>query len=424
MKIGIFTNTYPPVINGVSVAVESLKKEMEKLGHEVFIACPEIEGLEVDSEHVFYIRSTKVPDEISPDLKVPFLFIQQATKFFREKKVDIIHSHDTIMGGAETTMIALNLGVPAVHTFHTHVETYNYFPFPGYKAFIRRYFKDVLNNYNHVITPSQKMYNYLLDLAVKVPISQILNIPNLDSLQTPIDDQVVCKILDLGIKKDDFVFLSFCRLAIEKGVGNSIDLLEPILLTNPKAKLLIAGGGPYENNLIDLAKEKGLEKQILFFGKYHRSEIASLCSVSKVFVFTSYSENLPTNIFEAMYFGLPVLSVDDMSVDYLLEDGINGYKLEGQDFTDMAQSIINDAELLERLSIGAKQAAENIKPEDVVKEHIDIYEYCLENYEKTEQIPSRIQEMKANTTKVIASGYRKLKQYYTGVTDNIGFPFK
>jgi 1,2-diacylglycerol 3-alpha-glucosyltransferase len=424
MKIGIFTNTYPPVINGVSVAVESLKKQLENLGHQVFIACPEVKGLDLDSDQIFYIRSTKVPDQISPDLNVPFLYIQQATKFFRDKQIDIIHSHDTIMGGAETTMIALNLGIPAVHTFHTHVETYNYFPFPGYKAFIRRYFKDVLNNYNHIITPSQKMYNYLLDLAVKVPISQVLNIPNLEPLQIPVDDKYISKIQALGVEKDDFVFLSFCRLAIEKGVENSILLLLPVLQSNPKVKLLIAGGGPYQQDLKDLVIQKGLSKQVLFYGAYHRSEISSLASISKVFVFTSYSDNLPTNIFEAMYFGLPVLSVDDMSVDYLLQEGQNGYKLEGKEFTDKAQELIDNPVLLEQLSTKAKNAASQIKPQDVANEHIDIYEYCIKNYNNLEQIPSRIQEMKDNTTQIVASGYSQLRKYYTGFTENIGFPFK
>jgi hypothetical protein len=40
MRIGLFTDTYRPSINGIVFVVESLKRELETLGHEVFVFCP------------------------------------------------------------------------------------------------------------------------------------------------------------------------------------------------------------------------------------------------------------------------------------------------------------------------------------------------------------------------------------------------
>ena len=37
MRIGLFTDTYPPYINGVSTSVYMLKKALEKKGHEVYV---------------------------------------------------------------------------------------------------------------------------------------------------------------------------------------------------------------------------------------------------------------------------------------------------------------------------------------------------------------------------------------------------
>ena len=37
MRIGLFSDTYPPYINGVSTSVNMLKIALEKLGHEVFV---------------------------------------------------------------------------------------------------------------------------------------------------------------------------------------------------------------------------------------------------------------------------------------------------------------------------------------------------------------------------------------------------
>lgn len=37
MKIGLFTDSYPPYINGVSTSVYNLREALKKLGHTVYI---------------------------------------------------------------------------------------------------------------------------------------------------------------------------------------------------------------------------------------------------------------------------------------------------------------------------------------------------------------------------------------------------
>ena len=37
MRIGLFTDTYPPYINGVATSVYMLKEALEKKGHQVFV---------------------------------------------------------------------------------------------------------------------------------------------------------------------------------------------------------------------------------------------------------------------------------------------------------------------------------------------------------------------------------------------------
>ena len=37
MRIGLFTDTYPPYINGVSTSVFMLKQALEKKGHQVYV---------------------------------------------------------------------------------------------------------------------------------------------------------------------------------------------------------------------------------------------------------------------------------------------------------------------------------------------------------------------------------------------------
>src|SRR3990167_7473811 len=40
MRIGLFTDTYLPTVNGVAFVVDSTRRELEKLWHEVYVFAP------------------------------------------------------------------------------------------------------------------------------------------------------------------------------------------------------------------------------------------------------------------------------------------------------------------------------------------------------------------------------------------------
>jgi 1,2-diacylglycerol 3-alpha-glucosyltransferase len=422
MKIGILTNTYPPIINGVSVAVSSLEQKLIEAGHEVYIATPKPDEQFVQ-DNVYFIRASKLPEEISPDLKVPHFFIQQATKFFQEKEIEIIHSHDTIMGGPEATMIALNLGIPAVHTFHTHIEVYKYMAFPGYQTFIKNYVREVCNAYQHVITPSQKMYHYLLERGVRVPMSQVYNIPQTEELDQPVDGRVIDRLRELGITDSDKVVITFSRLGEEKGVYEAIIALEAFLKREQKRKFLIAGWGPQENELRELVVDLDLTDQVIFWGRYQRSQLSSLASISSIFIFPSRSENLPTNLFEAMYLGLPCICVDDDSVNYLLKHQANGFKIPESEFEAHLTSLLSDQEMLDSFSQVARESARSIDPQAILQEHITIYRDAIQRYHAEQDLPTVREQIRQSSQKLLQSTYQYLRGTYEGLNDFFDLPF-
>ena len=50
MRIGLFTDTYPTYINGVSTSVLMLKKGLEKLGHTVYVVTVNSESFKYKKE--------------------------------------------------------------------------------------------------------------------------------------------------------------------------------------------------------------------------------------------------------------------------------------------------------------------------------------------------------------------------------------
>ena len=61
MKIGFFTDTYLPHINGVTISVETCAQALEARGHEVYIIAPKYPRYKEKRERVYRLLSVKLP---------------------------------------------------------------------------------------------------------------------------------------------------------------------------------------------------------------------------------------------------------------------------------------------------------------------------------------------------------------------------
>ena len=57
MRIGIFTDTYPPFINGVSTSVKMLEDGLRKQGHQVYIVTVNPENIQNNNSSTLRITS-------------------------------------------------------------------------------------------------------------------------------------------------------------------------------------------------------------------------------------------------------------------------------------------------------------------------------------------------------------------------------
>lgn len=402
MRLGILTNSYPPNLNGVSVAVVNLEKALVKAGVEVFIATPGVPGVEYQ-DNVLPLRSTSLPSQVSHDLRFPYNYVSQATKFFRASRVDIIHSQDTMVGGLEAITIANRLKIPAVHTYHTFVEDYDYFRFPGYKQFIRSFSQIVCDGHNAIVAPSLKVKNYLIENRVTSPIYQLPNIliPPKKILSGP--NPWLEKYPELT---DTFNFLTFGRVAKEKNITLSLELIASLLKQNPNIRYLIAGSGPFVSELQEQINSLELNKQIILVGRYDRDNLGQLCSLAKVFVTTSTSDNLPTTVFEAMYFGLPVIAIEDAAYDFFVDHNINGLLLPKLKLSQAYQEICANSNLRDRLAANAKDKAKMLAKKNWARDYIHLYNLVIAQSKINQRPPN---PFLAN----LQTGYTSFQSYLT-----------
>ena len=91
MRIGLFTDTYPPYINGVSTSVSMLKDALEKKGHQVFIVTLNDNLLKYNYEEGGkVIRVPAFPIGIY-DYRMSGVYPIRAVNKVRKWKLDVIH---------------------------------------------------------------------------------------------------------------------------------------------------------------------------------------------------------------------------------------------------------------------------------------------------------------------------------------------
>ena len=132
MRIGIFTDTYPPYINGVSTSITMLKNGLEKKGHEVFIVTVNSEKLGYkyeENEHI--IRIPGIPIGIY-DYRLTGIYPLRAINKIKKWNLDVIHSQTEFGVGTFARIISKQFNIPLVHTYHTMYEDYVYYITKGY----------------------------------------------------------------------------------------------------------------------------------------------------------------------------------------------------------------------------------------------------------------------------------------------------
>ena len=120
MRIGIFTDTYRPQVNGVVSSIMTLEKELRKLGHKVYI----ITTTDPDAPQVEpnVLRIPSMEFKPLPQYRLGMIYSSKIIKKIKRLELDIIHSQTEWGVGTFARFAAVNLEIPLVHTYHTLYE--------------------------------------------------------------------------------------------------------------------------------------------------------------------------------------------------------------------------------------------------------------------------------------------------------------
>ena len=376
MKIGIFSESYEPVINGVTVSILALTMELKKLGHEVFVFAPGYPGHE-DVENRT-IRFPSIRTAFARDYPLAIPYMRGLEKKVKELDLDVIHTQTPFMLGWLGLRLGRRLGIPVVSTNHTlYTEYVHYFPLAPKamsRAFIVRMLRRYYNQCDHVIAPSAPVEEMLRGYGVHVPITVI---PTGLSIDTARDDAARKRIRkELGIPQDARVLLYVGRVAREKYLDLLLEAFDRLAEKYADTWLMIAGGGPYEAQCRENASRLKSSNRIVFTGAVPRDKVAKYYSAGDLFAYPSPTETQGIVVCEALGAGLPCVLVDGGGTPEMVVDGDDSLltKIEVEDFAEKIDRLLSDPALMEAFSKRAVINAARFSPRSMAEKALEVYE--------------------------------------------------
>jgi len=359
MRIGFFTDTYTPQINGVVSSIRLFADALERLGHEVYIFAPTPRQ---PSDGPRVVRIPSVPFAFQPEMRLASIYSAQAYRLARQANLDVVHSHDPFAIGLFGLAVAKRFRLPYVHTYHTLYPEYVHYVWETRftRAMAERLSREFCDQCDLVLAPSTKIEKALAEWGVTAPV---VTLPTgVDAARFGLTDTQAAAALRrrFGIPEGDRLLIFVGRLGLEK----NIDLLveATALLKTPGSRLLLVGNGPHRSELERHIARLGIGDRVTFTGYLQREDVAAAYAASDAFFFASLSETQGLVVAEAMASGLPVIAVDDLAIADAVTDGVNGLLVpeRAKDLAAAADRVLGDAELRARMSEESVQRADGL----------------------------------------------------------------
>jgi len=308
---------YLPLSGGTGSYVYYLSKELIKNGYTTSVVTGYGESKDIkinNQQRAFFLKTFKAPIIRS------FLFagtaFQKLKKINDKISVDITHINLPLV---PSFAVPKNFGKTLITTVHS--------TWKGEAEAIRNDEEQTLERSNKLIAVSDFTRRELLKYynVKEAKIRVIHNGVDIHKFAPPEDKAKVKQ--ELGFSNKEFNILSVGRLYARKGLFTLIKSVSIVAKKYRNVKLIISGKGQSNEmkKLVDYAEKLGIHSNILFTGYFPDAKLPKLYQAADIFAFSTFYENLPFAVLEALSSRLPVVTTNVGGIPEMIEDGKNGF---------------------------------------------------------------------------------------------------
>jgi glycosyltransferase involved in cell wall biosynthesis len=394
-KVCFISPEYLPLSGGTGAYVYYLSNELMKHGYSVCIVTGYSQAGDIrvnEKLFVFFLRTSKTP------IVKSFMFAGSSLRKLNSVRgtvnVDITHANLPLV---PNFAVPPNFGKTLISTVHStwkgEAEAIRGEPYSrlnsnekfmvSFNWFLRIFEENMLKRSNKIIAVSDFTRRELLQYY-KVKADKIRVIHNgVDTNKfQPASDKRRAK-QELGFNPDDIAILSVGRLYARKGLFTLIESMPAVVRRFPRAKFIISGKGQSDEmkKLVAHAQKLGIMGNIIFTGYYPDRKLPRLYQAADVFAFSTFYENLPFAVLEALSTGLPVVTTSVGGIPEMIEDGKNGFLVQpfnAHELSDRILYYLEHPSAAEEMALMARRVIEErFDWRLIVKKVLAVYDEAL-----------------------------------------------
>ncbi len=340
-----------------------LIEELNKLGVE------NLALVRADSDFEKYCSQYGIPYETAPfKNEIDFATAIKIKSLARDYSPDLIHAHTSKAHGL--AFLAAKAGCPTKIIAARRVD------FPLNKNFFTKM------KYNSpqtakIICVSEAIRKIVSD-SIDNPAKCLVIRSGVD-VDKFVDFKPSGKLRDqYSIPRDDKIIANLSALAEHKDYFTFLDAAETLLQSRDDLKFFVFGDGPMREEIATYAKNKNLNGSVIFTGYVENAD--ELLPEIDVFLMSSKTEGLGTAVLDAMAAGTPVCATYAGGIPEMIDHNFSGLLApvgKSKLIAENVRKILDDAELRERLILGAKRKVRDFDKKIVARKTLEVYESVL-----------------------------------------------
>ena len=347
MRVAIFTDTFSPQINGIANTLNQLIFYFKSKGIDYLIFAPDYGNADRNkTKEANIVRLRGHRFFLYPECSLAFPNYFQQRERIRNFNPDLIHITTEYGIGSCGLLIAKELHLPIVMSYHTNFDRYlDDFHLSLLKRPYLSYMKRFHNQAAINLCPS---YDTIRELRGR-------GFERLDIWSRGVDlDRFHPKHRSETMRRrlgaeNKLIYLYVGRISKEKGLDT---LVKSIRMLNKRHRdrcvFVFTGDGPY----LEEIQSEGIPNAV-FTGALCGEELSAVYASSDVFVFPSGTETFGNVALEAMASGLPLICVDSGGVTDFAKHRQTAYVAKCRNHKSLArgmQQLLLDGELRGQLA--------------------------------------------------------------------------
>lgn len=381
MHVGLFTDTFLPIVDGVGRVVLAYAETLSSMNHQVTVSSPMYEagfrgGFPFDLIDYAAMRVPTVPQYRmgSPAMDSHY------RKRIGMALLDIAHSHSPFSAGAEALRVGKDKGIPVVGSFHSKYYD-DFYKVTKNRTLSKLMVSSVVSFYkrcDQVWAVSSSTADVLQSYGYKGPVQVMPNGVMLRSV-----DQLALKEVEGKYALQDLPMLLFVgQINWKKNILRVLEAAARLKQEGYRFKLLLAGQGPDEKEVAERIAALGLGDVAQMIGHITSTELLdALYARASVFTFPSLYDNAPMVVREAAVMATPAVLIRGSSAAEIVSDGKNGFlcRDDSEDLFMVLKEALDDPDRTKSIGRAAQESIP-MPWQDIMVSALEQYQALIDNF--------------------------------------------